>query len=145
MMNYIHQHQIEILLACNALLVAVAAFTLHKFRRLVHRNEQFWASPVGGQLIEKPEPDAVLCGFLDHRLRLMQDEILRSMAQPGKVKSEPPPASPKPASMPFEYAARMARQGADIEDLMQTYGLSRAEASLIHRVHGRRPGGELAA
>ena len=143
-MNYIYQHQIEILLASNALLVAVVGFTLHRFRQLVQRNEQFWASPVGTQLIEKQDPDAALLGFLDHRLSMLQDNLLRGVAQREISKSEPP-AMPKPASMPFDYAARLARQGAGVEDLVQACGLTHAEASLIHRVHGRRQGEGLAA
>jgi hypothetical protein len=145
MMNYIYTHQIEILLASNAILIAAASIAVSRFCRLVRRNEAFWGSPVGAQLIEKQEPDAVLCGFLDHRLRLLQDEILRRVGQRETEKPEPGPVAAKPAAMPFEYAARMARQGAGVDDLVRACGLSRAEAGLIHRVHGRHRGEEIAA
>lgn len=155
MMDIFSDFQFEILLCGNALIVGAAAIAVLRFQRLVIKNERFWNSPVGAQLAEKPDIDGVLCGFLDHRLRLMQDRIeALALSRPVVEKRVPASlpeaarkASPQPAQMPFEYAVRMAKQGAGVDDLMRACGLTRAEARLLHRVHGPqdRRGGDIAA
>ncbi|MDX1482117.1 MAG: DUF2802 domain-containing protein [Woeseiaceae bacterium] len=138
MMNYLIAYQIEILLGSNALLAAAALIAVQRFRSLVRRNEAFWGSPVGEQLRESTATgtDTALLGFLEHRLNLLQDRIDR-IAQPSAVEPaarlEPNPRYP---AMPFEYAVRMAKNGAGVDELIRACGLSRAEAKLICRVHG---------
>lgn len=149
----VYATQLQVLLIANGLIVAAGAIAIYRLWRLASRYEAFRNSPAGAPPAEQPDSDAVLCGFLDHRLRLMKEDIQRSLGEQRPVKAaELPQPPPKTAAMPFEYAVRLARQGAGIDDLVQACGLSRAEARLVHRVHGSAradvevpPAGERAA
>ena len=138
MMNYLIAYQTEILLGSNALLAAAALIAVQRFRSLVRRNEAFWGSPVGEQLKESAETrtDTALLGFLEHRLNLLQDRIDRIARPPAAESSPRLEPNPRFPAMPFEYAVRMAKNGAGVDELIRACGLSRAEARLICRVHG---------
>lgn len=136
MMDILIAYQTEILLGSHALLAAAAAIAVQRFRALVRRNESFWGSPVGEQMRQTADTDTVLLGFLEHRLNLLHERIdqLGSSAVPeAEARLEPNPHYP---AMPFEYAVRMAKKGAGVDELIRACGLSRAEARLIWRVHG---------
>lgn len=138
MMDILIAYQTEILLGSHALLAAAAAIAVQRFRALVRRNEAFWGSPVGEQMRESAasDTDTALLGFLEHRLNLLHERIDRlgstAVAEP-EPRLEPNPRYP---AMPFEYAVRMAKNGAGVDELIRACGLSRAEARLICRVHG---------
>lgn len=146
LIQYIVQHAVDLLLACNALVAAAAAFAISRFQRTLRRNDAFWRSPTGAALAAPPSADSDLLGFLDHRLRIMQTRIetLATNRPANTVPVSTPPSADK-NGLPFDYAVRMARQGAGIEELVRGCGLSRAEAKLIHRVHGRPAATDAAA
>ncbi len=141
MMNIFATYQIEMLLTCNALALIAVIMTVMQLQRMIRKRDDFWTSLTGAHLIDEAAQDNALCGFLDHRLALLHRRI-DALAESPRV-SEPGP-KPEPVTkvpaMPFEYAVRMAKQGAGVDDLVQACGLNRAEATLIHRVHGVEPG-----
>ena len=141
MMNIFVTYQLETLMVCNALALIAVSMSVLRLQRLNRKQNEFWSSLTGAHLLDSATQDNALCGFLDHRLALLHrrlDELSQARPQPdAKPKQEP---ATKVPAMPFEYAVRMARQGAGVEDLVQACGLNRAEATLIHRVHGVEPG-----
>jgi len=48
------------------------------------------------------------------------------------------PAGPISAQRGYDLAARLARNGSDIEDLIESCGLTRHEAELLTRLHGAK-------
>ena len=120
------------LIVSNAFLVFGAAIAVLRFERLVKRNQQFWGSPTGTALRAQKNSDAVLSGFLERRLAMLHDEIEKLANQ--KVTA----VTTQPAELPFDYAVRMAKQGASVEDLVRTSGLNKAEARLMWRLHTHR-------
>ena len=141
MMDIFATYQLEILLTCNALVLISVSMAVLRVQRMIRKRDEFWSSLTGAHLIDEAAQDNALCGFLDHRLALLHRRIDALAATP-KAPETKPAAEPvaKVPAMPFEYAVRMARQGAGVDDLVQACGLNRAEATLIHRVHGVEPG-----
>ena len=134
-------YQTEVLLVSNALAMIAVTMAVLRLQRMTRKRDEFWGSLTGAHLMDSATQDNALCGFLDHRLALLHRRIdaLASAPKDPEPRATPEPVAKVPA-MPFEYAVRMARQGAGIEDLVQACGLNRAEATLIHRVHGAEPG-----
>ena len=141
MMNIFATYQIEMLLVCNAVALISVSMAVVQLRRMIQKRDDFWTSFTGAHLIDEAAQDNALCGFLDHRLALLHRRIdaLAETPRAPEPKPKPEPVAKVPA-MPFEYAVRMAKQGAGVDDLVQACGLNRAEATLIHRVHGVEPG-----
>ena len=76
--------------------------------------------------------DTVLVGQLEHRLAMIDDrldKLTRQKASANNITS---------SELPFDYAVRMAKQGASEEDLTRTCGLNKAEAQLMRRLHARQ-------
>lgn len=67
---------------------------------------------------------------VDNRM-LSTDEVVRDLVE--KIADY---AQSEQSSQPYHSAIQQARNGASIEDLMQTSGLSRDEAALLIRLHG---------
>ena len=117
----------NVLLAGGVLLLIVWARSL--FLRLEARFQQL-------EQRELPDVgDRALIGVVDYRLGQL-DERLQSMQFETPVGAKPADPILNGAGQPFDYAVRMARQGAGVEDLVHAFGLSPTEAELIHRVHG---------
>jgi len=146
LMQFVIAHSQQLLLAGNATIAAAAGLAVMRFQRLARQSDAFRKRAGGVPLAGQEGVDSALLGFLDHRLRLMQTRIetLATRRPANTVPTLPPQSLDKPGS-PFEYAVHMARQGAGVEELVRACGLSRAEARLIHRVHGRPAGGAKAA
>lgn len=141
MMNIFITYQLETLMVCNALALIAVSLSVLRLQRMNRKQNEFWSSLTGAHLLDSASQDNALCGFLDHRLALLHrrlDELTEARPQTEATPKQEPVA--KVPAMPFEYAVRMARQGAGVEDLVQACGLNRAEATLIHRVHGVEPG-----
>ena len=92
----------------------------------------FWDSPTGASEWAKSSPDAVLSGFLEHRLAMLHEQIEEL------AKQKLPASAAQPAELPFEYAVRIAKHGASVDDLTRTCGLNKAEARLMWRLHAQQ-------
>jgi len=139
--------QLQVLLVCNVALLAVAAFMLWRFQRTIKLNKALLESSAASGADSRDDRDAALCGFLDHRLALMQARLDVLAVAPMPVKADAPVATSSRAegTMPFDYAVRITQHGASVEDVMQACGLNRAEASLIKRIHGAAKSAEQGA
>lgn len=130
-MDVFYINPIYFLIASNAVLLFAASLAILRFERMIRRYRSFWASPAGSSMQEQTEPYAVLSGFLDHRLSLLQDRI------DDLARQNAPAAVVKPAELPFEHAVRMAKHGANVEDLTRSCGLKKSEAQLMQRLHAQ--------
>lgn len=133
MMETLATYSLYGLLVANVALLFAASRALFRFECLMRRNRAFWEGRTDSELRAKTHPDAVLSGFLEHRLALLQQRV-------EELADRPIPTSTNQASeLPFEHAARMAKFGASVEELTRTCGLNEAEAKLTYRIHaGRR-------
>ena len=131
MMDIFTTYPLYALIVSIAVLLFGAAIAMLRFERLVKRNQAFWDSPTGIAVRAEDNSDAVLSGFLERRLAMLHDQIEKLAEQKVTVAAQP-------AEWPFEYALRMVKQGASIEDLTRSCGLNRAEAKLMWRLHTHR-------
>ena len=132
MMEMFYTYSLHALIISSAVLLFGAAIAMLRFERLVKRNQSFWDSPTGASEWAKSNPDAVLVGFLERRLAMLHEQIDELARQ-----NVPAPAA-QPAELPFEYAVRIAKHGASVDDLTRTCGLNKAEAQLMWRLHAQQ-------
>ncbi len=137
---------VYLLLISNLLLVSAVGLAVVRFLRRVDEFESFWESPNGKALAEQKTPeqfdDAML--LQGQRLEKRMDDlhrIVRIVAAQNSVKRPPAPTAPQAApvatALPTDYALRMAKQGATIDDLTKNCGLSIGEAKLMQKLHGK--------
>lgn len=135
--NYSHY----LLLAVNAITLCAAAIAIARFERRIRANQEFWNSPTGSVLLEvddavEPRPaansEAVLSGFLERRLAIMHQRLNEVDMKLEEI------VPTQPAGTPFSHAARMARNGATVDDLVRTCGLSAQEARLVRKLHSSK-------
>ncbi len=132
MMDIFDTYPLYALILSNAVLLFGAAVAILRFERLVKRNRSYWDSPTGASVRAESNSDAVLSGFLERRLAMLHDQIEELSKQ--KV----PAAATQSAELPFEYATRIAKHGASVEDLTRTCGLNKAEAHLMWSLHAQQ-------
>ena len=135
MMETLSTYTLYGLLIANIAFLFAASKALFRFQYLIRRNRAFWEGTTGAERQPSTHPDAVLTGFLERRLAMLQERVEELARRPVSA-----PAS-QPGELPFEHAARMAKFGATAEELTRTCGLNEAEARLICRVHARRERG----
>ena len=140
----------EILLLCNALLLAIALLLIVRFRRDARAFMSFWYSPVGASLAGAQEglPASESAGpdsgerrrLADTTTRLEQQLLMLRRDMHRQTALSVPGAESAPSggqSLPIENAVRMARHGASVEELTRSCGLSLGEASLMLKLHGK--------
>jgi hypothetical protein len=69
---------------------------------------------------------------------------IESMSEKAEVGARLAPASVTAPQRGYDMAARLARNGADAEELIANCGITRHEAELLVRLHGANRGGEVA-
>lgn len=128
MMTEIDTFWLYMLLLCNAILIAAAALALTRFRQLVRSTRDFWRSPTGSAL-QSDTGEMAIDQIMAERLlalqRTVDDLVIRDYSRS---------AEPRTA-LPFEHAARMAKQGATVSELAESCGLNKGEAELVMRLH----------
>lgn len=140
----------EVLLLCNALLLAIALLVIVRFRRDLQAFVSFWHSPVGASLAgtqDAPPTSAPSGSDSDERQRLadtttrLEQQLLMLRRDMYRQTVSDGPAAKPPASggqsLPIENAVRMARHGASVEELRRSCGLSLGEARLMLKLHGK--------
>jgi hypothetical protein len=83
---------------------------------------------------------------IEHRLGVLEERVQKPVAQ-APARAVDMPASQMPSSRSashhlsasnYELAQHLAREGCDVEQLMERCGLSRNEAELVLRLYARR-------
>ncbi len=131
MMNFFYNDALYALILSNAVLLFGAAIALIRFERLLKRERMFSERPIDTSVQTHSNSEAVLAGLLERRLVTIHEKIDRLAKQKATT------VATQSADLPFEYAARMAKQGASIYDLTRACGLNKAQAQLIWRLHAR--------
>lgn len=137
MMITIESYYLFLLLASNALLLAIAAFALSRFDRRCKRIEEFWDSPTGTALAEGADDDTHAQMKATERLEQRVGELQRAV-KVMEIKAPQLQAPVVERNVPIENAVRMARHGASIEELTRTCGLNIGEARLMKKLHGKQ-------
>ena len=126
-----------VLLVCNAVLLALAIFSIARFERRCRRFESFWNSPTGVAVADDSSAEEVAGVYLQATTRLEQrlGELQRTVKV---MELNAPVVSPaEERSMPIDNAIRMAQQGASVSDLTKACGLNVGEAHLMRKLHGQ--------
>lgn len=135
MMITIDSHFLFLLLAANALLLAIACTVLSRFDQRCKRIEEFWDSPTGTALAEDNDTEAHEQVMASRRLEQRLGELQRAVKL---MEIKAPKQRPTvERSLPIENAVRMAKNGASIDELTRTCGLNIGEARLMQKLHGR--------
>ena len=126
-----------LLLASNAVLLAIACFAVYRFERRCRRIENFWNSPTGNVVSELGDEDGRKQIDATQRLEQQVSQLQRTV----KVieMKTPKQHAPVERTLPIENAIRMARSGASVEELKRSCGLNNGEAQLMQKLHGRSP------
>lgn len=124
-----------LLLASNALLLAIAAIAVIRFEWRWQRIESFWDSPTGSALIDATDDEIREQSKATRRLEQRLSELQRTLTF--RVSKAPDELLPIERNLPIENAVRMARSGASVVDLTRNCGLNVGEARLMKRLHGR--------
>lgn len=127
------------LIGVNAGLLAAASLAMLKFRGLLNRPKDFWASPLGAELYAESLAAKERSRLLLNYVFELQETVDRL------AKRVPLRDDPVARILPFEHAARMARDGASVDELRRRCGLNLGEARLVAKLHGREAGPALAA
>ena len=117
-----------LLLLSNALLLCAATVVVLRVNRMLNRSNTFWNSPTGAHLRDVSSEDLVR-RVVDERLATLQESVDELINKDGGLRMR--------GTGPFDNAVRMARQGAKLEEITRTCGLSQSEARLLLRIHAR--------
>ena len=128
---------VYLLLISNAVLLAIACYSIVRFERRCRQAESFWASPTGSALAAADDNGAQLQLKTTQHLEQRVGELQRTV----KVMQTRAPNQPlsTASNLPIENAVRMARLGATISDLTKSCGLNIGEAQLLQKLHGKAP------
>lgn len=131
-------YYLYLLLASNAVLLAIACVALARFERRCRRIEEFWDSPTGTALAESDDEETREQTLATLRVERKIAELQRIVkVMDMKVPRQQPPAEGNASiSLPIENAVRMAKSGASIDDLTRNCGLNIGEARLMQKMHG---------
>ncbi len=128
-----------LLLAANAMLLALTCHALVRFERRCQRIEDFWESPTGNALSDSGDEELREQMKATRRLEERVGQLQRTVKVIELNKSRPQPAEPTQATvernLPIENAIRMARLGASVEELTRSCGLNIGEARLMQKLH----------
>lgn len=130
------------LLLSNAFLVAAAALAVIRSRSEMRAMREFWTSPA--MLAMQPEAydDRDLRRMLDRRITMLQKYVEQKIESRDDEETGTTTAIIRRGNeLPIEYAARMARAGASVEDLIRGCGLNKGEAELLMRLHAGQQSG----
>jgi hypothetical protein len=122
-----------ILIFSTGLMLAAASFAILKFQRKTLESESCWNSPTGSAI---QVDDAGLAKIRENQLESRIAELQR-LIDGLSQRDRDAQLLPAVRELPFENAARMAKQGASIDELTRACGLSIGEAQLVRRMHGR--------
>lgn len=131
MMNFFYNDALYALILSNAVLVFGAAIALIRFERLLRHERLAAENPIDTSVPAHSNSEAALVSRLERQLVAIHEKVDRLARQKATT------VATQSAELPYEYAARMAKQGASIYDLTRACGLNKAQAQLIWRLHAR--------
>lgn len=102
----------------------------------MRREQNEFARSILETTIEAPVErfdDRELRRMFDRRLTILEERLIRILRE--NTKKAPLPVPPLKNELPVEYAVRMARSGASVDDLVRGCGLNIGEAQLLLRLH----------
>src|SRR5690606_30006781 len=73
-----------------------------------------------------------------HETVAVMSARIEALSERAEVGARLAPAGPISAQRGYDLAQRLARNGSDIDDLIESCGLTRHEAELLTRLHGQR-------
>lgn len=119
----------------NSVMLVACLWTCARTQREV--QQQGNAAEILPQLLAPAEPydDQELRRMVDRRLTIFEERLLHTVRQQQKPVSVAAPVPPLKNELPVEYAVRMARSGAGVDDLVRGCGLNIGEAQLLLRLH----------
>jgi hypothetical protein len=79
-----------------------------------------------------------------HETIIVMSARIESMSERNEVGSRLAPASSTAPQRGYDMATRLAKNGADVDELIANCGITRHEAELLLRLHGPKRGGEVA-
>jgi hypothetical protein len=79
-----------------------------------------------------------------HETVIVMNARIESMSERNEVGSRLAPASATAPQRGYDMATRLAKNGADVDELIANCGITRHEAELLLRLHGTKRGGEVA-
>lgn len=126
------------LLLANALLLAAAAIALTRARAELRRMTAFQSSPAAAAMQAEPYDDRDLRRMFDRRCTMLEARLQQLVERHATTAASGPVLPPQKNELPVDYAVRMARSGAGLDDLVRGCGLNRGEAQLLLRLHASR-------
>lgn len=75
---------------------------------------------------------------LESEIEELREQLLNFKEQLNQLKAAPPPPVNSPSSSPYSQAILLARQGADVDEVAASCGISRGEAELIVAMHSAK-------
>jgi len=79
-----------------------------------------------------------------HETVIVMSARLDAMSERAEVGARLAPASSTAPQRGYDMAARLAKNGADVDELVANCGITKHEAELLVRLHANRAGGEVA-
>ncbi len=128
------------LLLANAILLAGAALALLRNRAESRRLRALFDSPLAAALAPETYDDRELRRMFDRRCTMLEKRLEQLVERSSRAAADAarPALPPQKNELPVEYAVRMARSGASIDDLVRGCGLNRGEAQLLLRLHANK-------
>ena len=124
-----------LLLAANALFVAIVCVALFRFAWRLAALETLLAQPAVPKEIEQDGESAARSEQMFERLDSRISELQKALQALGKSRPEHRESAWR--QPPIENALRMAREGASVDDLTRNCGLNIGEARLMKKLHGQ--------
>lgn len=112
----------------NILLLGASALALVRIQRLLRSEKLYSKISAAASAAQRPALEQALV-HVSGRMRELQERI-DALAKLEKVLAEP-----SARSAPMERATVLARNGASVDELARSCGLSIGEASLMRRLH----------
>lgn len=124
------------LLFSNALMLCAVGLAAVRMRRELQATREFWQSPAASAMQAEAYDDRDLRRMVDRRMTMLEkflEQLIDSKAGLGADVAANRPLQKH--EVPVDYAVRMARSGASVDDLVRGCGLNKGEAQLLMRLH----------
>lgn len=128
-MNIDDAYLTNVLLASTIALLAAATIAILRFQRLLRQ----WERQLGTGATTPLKPAVEVGGQpLDERIDALQKTVEQLSRKEEMLQQK------GRGNVPLEYAVRMAKSGAGVEELTRSCGLKKGEAELLLKLHANR-------
>lgn len=121
-------------------MLALLVFLAISLLKLRFEVNAFVDNLIDGEAATPRYDDTDLRRMIDRRMTMLEARTRKLIEKQMLIEStgRAAPVTPLKNELPVEYAVRMARAGASVEDLVQSCGLNVGEAQLLLRLHASR-------